>query len=150
MSNTRTPRQFERGRWYKTENTMMSALTRAGLIPHTYLLTTTGRRSGQPRSNPVTVVKVGSKRWLVAPYGAVSWVRNARAAGEVRLTRRKATGRFAVREVSAEEAGPVLKQYADVAVRTREYFAADRDAPAEAFAVEADRHPVFELIPLGK
>lgn len=127
---------------------MMSALTRAGLIPHTYLLTTTGRKTGQPWSNPVTIVEDGSKRWLVAPYGAVSWVRNARAAGEVRLTRRTHTRRFTVRPVLAEEAGPVLKRYAAIAVATRDYFAANKDAPVDAFIAEADRHPVFELIPV--
>lgn len=150
MSDARTPRQFTRGRWYKAENRMMSALTRAGLIPRAYLLTTIGRKSGQPRSNPVAVVKVGSKRWLVAPFGTVSWVLNARAAGEVRLTRRRASGRFMVRQASAEEAGPVLKRYAAAEVGTREYFAADTDDPVEAFAAEADRHPVFELIPVAE
>lgn len=127
----------------------MSTLTRAGLIPHTYLLTTTGRTTGLPRSNPVTVVEVGSKRWLVAPYGVVSWVRNARAAGEVRLSRRGRTERFVLRPATADEAGPVLKRYAGVAVATRDYFAAHGDDPVEAFAAEADRHPVFELIPAG-
>ena len=150
MSDTKIPRQFTRGRWYKAANTMMCALARAGLIPNAYLLTVTGRKSGQPRSNPVAVVKVGSKRWLVGPYGNVSWVLNARAAGEVRLTRRKASRRFTVRQVPAEEAGPVLKSYAAQEVRTREYFAADTDAPAEVFAAEADRHPVFELIPIAE
>jgi len=147
VSETRTPRQFRRGRWYKAENTIMSALTRAGLIPNSYLLTTRGRKTGQPRSNPVTVVQDGARRWLVAPYGTVSWVRNARAAGEVRLTRRSHTSRFTLRPVSAEEAGPVLKRYATIAATTRDYFAADKDDPAEAFVAEAGRHPVFELIP---
>lgn len=150
MSDAKTPREFTRGRWYRAENTMMSALTRAGLIPHTYLLTTTGRKTGQPRSNPVTVVDVGSKRWLVAPYGVVSWVRNALSAGEVRLTRRGRTERFVLRPVPPEEAGPVLKRYAGVAVATRDYFAAHKDDPVEAFTAEADRHPVFELLPTGE
>ena len=126
----------------------MSALTRAGVIPHSWLLTTVGRRTGRERSNPVTIVEHDGRRWLVAPYGAVPWVHNARAAGRVRLTRRRTTREYAVREASAAEAGPVLKRYVAVATATRDYFTAGRDAPAAEFAAEAGRHPVFELIPV--
>jgi len=148
MSTAKQPRRYERGRWYKVENTIMSALTRAGLIPHTYLLTTTGKASGQPRSNPVTIVDDDQHRWLVAPYGPVPWVRNARAAGEVRLTRRARTRRFTLREVPLAEAGPVLKRYIAIAPATRDFFTADRNAPVDAFTAEAGRHPVFELFPV--
>jgi hypothetical protein len=48
-----------------------------------------------------------------------------------------------------EEAGPVLKRYVAIATATRPYFAADPDAPVDAFTAEADQHPVFELIPIG-
>lgn len=145
MGNDRAVLKYERGRWYKAENAVMSVLTRAGLIPNTYLLTTKGRKTGQLRSNPVTIVEHDRRRWLVAPYGPVSWVHNALAAGEVWISRRGHTGRFRVRPVSAEEAGPVLKRYVNVASATRRYFKAEKDAPIDAFAAEADEHPVFEL-----
>jgi deazaflavin-dependent oxidoreductase (nitroreductase family) len=125
----------------------MSVFVRAGVVPATYLLTVTGRTSGLPRSNPATVPEHGGKRWLVSPYGEVSWVRNARAAGEVTLSRRGTAHRFGVREVSAQEAGPVLKEYVRIASATRPYFAARKDSPVDDFVAEADRHPVFELIP---
>lgn len=127
----------------------MSALTRAGLVPSSYLLTTKGRRTGRRRSNPVTIVAYAGRRWLVAPYGSVSWVRNARAAGRVSLSRRLDTRHYAIRQASAEEAGPVLRRYVAVATATREYFEADKDAPVQRFVAEADRHPVFELVPIG-
>jgi hypothetical protein len=57
---------------------------------------------------------------------------------------------YAVREVPAMEAGPVLKRYVGVATATRPYFQADKDAPVEDFVAEADRHPVFELLPIGE
>jgi hypothetical protein len=101
------------------------------------------------RSNPVTIVEYAGKRWLVAPYGAVPWVHNARAAGRVSLSRRLDTRHYAIREASAVEAGPVLQRYVGVATATREYFHADKDAPVEQFVAEASRHPVFELIPIG-
>jgi hypothetical protein len=91
------------------------------------------------------------KRWLVAPYGPVSWVHNARAAGRVTLRRRRRdTLEYAVREVSPQEAGPVLRRYVDIATATQPYFQAAKDASVEAFIAEADRHPVFELTPLTR
>ena len=141
------PKTYQRSRFHRFENLMTTALARAGVIPRSYVLTTVGRKSGQERRNPVTVVDRDGKRWLVAPYGVVPWVLNARAAGEVRLTRRFTTTRFAVREVGPDEAGPVLKEYVTVASVPRPYFAATIDDPPEAFAREADRHPVMELVP---
>jgi deazaflavin-dependent oxidoreductase (nitroreductase family) len=127
----------------------MSVFIRAGLVPSTYLLTTRGRKTGRPRTNPVTVVDHDGRRWLVAPYGPVSWVHNARAAGRVTLRRRLDTREYTVREVSAQEAGPVLKRYVGIATATRPYFVATKDSPVEDFVAEADRHPAFELIPVA-
>lgn len=144
----RVMKQYKPGRWRRVENAVMSALVRAGVIPSSYLLTTKGRKTGQLRSNPVTVVEHAGRRWLVAPYGPVSWVHNARAAGLVSLSRRLRTRHYTIREASVEEAGPVLQRYVAVATATRQYFKADKDAPVEQFVAEADHHPVFELIPL--
>jgi deazaflavin-dependent oxidoreductase (nitroreductase family) len=144
----RPQRTYRPGRWRRAENTVMSALVVAGLVPHSYLLTTRGRRTGQARRNPVVVVDRDGRRWLVAPYGPVSWVHNARAAGEVTLTRRRSTRAYSIREVSAQEAGPVLRRYVAVATATRKYFQADRKDPVERFVAEAEHHPVFELTPI--
>ena len=126
---------------------LMRPLIRLGVVPGTYLLTVRGRKTGIPRSNPVTLVDgEQGRRWLVAPYGDVGWVRNARAAGRVTLTRRGHGVEYTLREVSPDEAGAVLKGYVSLAKVTRPYFAARPDASAAEFAAEADRHPVFELI----
>jgi deazaflavin-dependent oxidoreductase (nitroreductase family) len=130
------------------ENTVMNVLAWVGVVPSTYLLTTRGRKTGRPRTNPVTIVAHAGRRWLVAPYGPVSWVHNARATGRVSLRRRLRTRHYLIREVAAAEAGPVLRRYVAVATATRDYFKADKDAPADRFAAEADLHPVFELVPV--
>lgn len=143
------PRQFRRGRGRRIGDAVIGVFVRAGLIPGTYLLTTVGRRSGRALTHPATIVRDGDRRWLVAPYGAVSWVHNARAAGEVQLRRRGDGRRYTVRELPPAEAGPVLKRYVAVAGVTRPYFAADKDDPVEAFTAEAHLHPVFELRPAG-
>jgi deazaflavin-dependent oxidoreductase (nitroreductase family) len=137
-------------RMHRWGNRLLTPLIRAGLVPHTYLLTTRGRRTGRPRTTPVVVVERGGRRWLVAPYGPVAWVHNARAAGEVVLRRRGATVRYAIREVtSAEEAAPVLKQYLALTGPPRRYFSANKDDPPERFRAEAAAHPVFELTVVG-
>ncbi|MGW3278151.1 nitroreductase/quinone reductase family protein [Nocardia rhamnosiphila] len=102
-AESRSARQYAPGRLHRIENTVMNALTRAGAVPHSYVLTTRGRRTGRPRHNPVLI----DRRWPVAPYGAVGWVHNARAAGRVRPTRRRTGRDYLVREVSGVEAGPV-------------------------------------------
>jgi deazaflavin-dependent oxidoreductase (nitroreductase family) len=125
----------------------MSVLVGAGFVPHSYLLTTRGRKTGRARRNPVVLVKYDGRRWLVAPYGPVSWVHNARATGHVELTRRGKTQAYTIREVSDQEAGPILQLYIRIASATRPYFQADQHAPVEDFVAEAAYHPVFELTP---
>jgi deazaflavin-dependent oxidoreductase (nitroreductase family) len=131
-------------------STGSASLVRAGLMPRSYLLTTQGRKTGRPRTNPVVPVEHDRRRWLVASCGPVSWVHNARAAGRVTLTRRHDTRKYAIREVAPEEAGPILKRYVRIATATRRYFLATKDSPMADFVTEAGRHPVFELTPVDE
>jgi deazaflavin-dependent oxidoreductase (nitroreductase family) len=148
MTERRAPKTYHHSPFMHAANIVMTRLTRAGLVPHAATLTVTGRTSGLPRSTPVTAIEHGDAIWLVSPYGTVSWVRNARASGEVTLSKRRTTRRYAIREATPAEAGPVLKRYVAVAPIVLPYFTAQRDDPAETFAAESDRHPVFQLIPL--
>jgi deazaflavin-dependent oxidoreductase (nitroreductase family) len=142
--------QYRGGRGRHVENTIMSALVRAGLVPRSCLLTTRGRKTGRPRTNPVVPVEREGQLWLVAPYGPVPWVQNARAAGQVTLTRRRDRRDYTIREVPPEEAGPVLKRYVTIAPAARRSFRAATDSPVADFVTEAGRHPVFELTPVGE
>jgi deazaflavin-dependent oxidoreductase (nitroreductase family) len=138
---------FRSLRW-RAGNAFVSVLARAGVGP-IHLLTTRGSKSGRPHTIPVVPVDYDGKRWLVAPYGAVAWVHNARATGQVSLQYGRATREYATREVAADEAGPVLKRYVAIATKTRAQFEATQDSPVEDFVAEADRHPVFELVAVG-
>ncbi|MGZ4425981.1 MAG: nitroreductase family deazaflavin-dependent oxidoreductase, partial [Gaiellaceae bacterium] len=84
---------------------------------------------------------------LVAAYGPVSWVRNARAAGEVTLSRGGRSEKFAVVEAAAQAAIPVLRADIDEIKVTRPYFDATPDSHDEAIAAELKRHAVFRLAP---
>jgi deazaflavin-dependent oxidoreductase (nitroreductase family) len=147
--SSRPAQQYRPSRGRRVGDAIMSVFVRAGVVPSTYLLTTRGRKTGRPLTHPVTMVEHDGRRWLVAPYGPVSWVRNARAAGRVRVGRRGHWRAYAIREVAAAEAGPVLKRYVGIATATRPYFQADKDSPVEDFVAEADHHPVFELTPIS-
>jgi deazaflavin-dependent oxidoreductase (nitroreductase family) len=74
--------------WRRALNGLVRVLLRPGLGPgRTYLLTVRGHKSGRLYSTPVTLVEDGDRRWLVALYGEVGWVRNARVAGRITLSR---------------------------------------------------------------
>jgi deazaflavin-dependent oxidoreductase (nitroreductase family) len=127
--------------WFRT-------LTRLGLgASYRHILTVRGRRSGRPYSTPVDVIETNGGRWLVAGYGPASWVQNARASGEVTLSRGGQTEAFGVEAAAAPEAISVLRTYmAEIRV-TRAYFDAVPDSTDEAVAAELPRHAVFRLLP---
>jgi deazaflavin-dependent oxidoreductase (nitroreductase family) len=130
----------------KTVNRIMRTLVRFGIGPkQTYILTVRGRKSGRPYSTPVSLVEENGDRWLVAPYGEVGWVKNARAAGEVTLARGKKSETVRIEKIGPEESAPVLKKYIKLEPITQPYFDVDPDAALEAFVAEAPRHPVFRL-----
>ena len=124
-------------------------LRRGGAPGAYFLLTVPGRKSGRPHSVPIVLVEWDGRRWLAAPYGVVDWVRNARAAGRVKLTRSGQSRDWALREVPPEAAAPVLKQYLKDFPITAAYFDARADAPVEEFVAEARTRPVFELLPVN-
>ena len=66
-------------------NALARPLIRLGLSGQMHLLVVRGRRTGRLYSTPVKLVERDGARWLVAPYGERSWVKNARAAGSVEL-----------------------------------------------------------------
>jgi deazaflavin-dependent oxidoreductase (nitroreductase family) len=120
-------------------NALVSPLTRVGLAGrHTYVLTVPGRRSGRLYSTPVALLERDGERWLVSPYGEVSWVRNVRAHREVTLARRGRSETLRAEEVDAATAAPVLRDYMRWARVTRPFFDAAADAPVAAF--EPRRH----------
>jgi F420H(2)-dependent quinone reductase len=102
--------------------------------------------TGRPWSTPVSIVRDGDERWLVAPYGERNWVKNARAAGEVELRRGRRDERLAVEELSAEDAVPVLRRYYELAYVTRPFFDVTLSSSDAEWLAEAPRHPVFRLL----
>ena len=68
-------------------NPVASRLLKLGpLMGPNALITIRGRRSGEPRTTPVALVDIDSRRWVIGTFGDVNWVRNLRAAGEATVT----------------------------------------------------------------
>ncbi|BBX66720.1 nitroreductase family deazaflavin-dependent oxidoreductase [Mycolicibacterium psychrotolerans] len=98
--------------WLKPLNKVLMAASRVGLIKDgPMVLTVTGRKSGQPRSTPITPFEVDGKRYVVGGFPGADWVRNAQADPHAMLTRGKVREPVRMVELPAEEARPLLRQF---------------------------------------
>ncbi len=105
-----------------------------------------GRKSGHVFSTPVNLLELGGVQYLVAPRGNTHWVRNARAAGQVRLRRGRRSFNYRVEEIPDPDRPDVLKEYLNRYAReVQRYFSVENGADREAFLAVAAEHPVFRL-----
>ena len=144
----RPPRTYRVGTATRLVNRFFAMLTRHGRgAAYRHELTVVGRTSGRPRTVPVDVMDVDGVRHLVAAYGEVSWVHNARAAGTVTLSRGGASSRWRVTELHGVEAVPAVRQYLAQVPVTAPYWEVTADSSDEEIAAAVARHPVFRLAP---
>ena len=135
-------------------NPLIRRLLRIGVpIGPMTLLTVRGRASGQPRTTPVGLFEHNGHRWLLATFGETNWTRNLRAAGEGILGRGRHQEVVAAVELTADTAGPVLKEVLGPRLKSplqatflRRFYALTADSSMTDFIHEAQRHPVFELL----
>ena len=92
-------------------NTVMSSLLRLGLKMWSFsLLTVRGRKSGKLITTPIAIFFQDQKRYLIASYGVVNWVRNLRAArGEATLTKMRHSEQIRAIELSPQAAALVFR-----------------------------------------
>jgi deazaflavin-dependent oxidoreductase (nitroreductase family) len=142
-------------RWLKPLNKVFMVMLRLGLPisrgESPVVLTVSGRKTGKPRSTPVTPMDVGGKRYVVNGYPGADWVNNVRAAGVVTLTQARRTERFRMVELSLVEARPVLRAF-PAAVPTgvelmKRVGLLTEGTPDEAEGL-AGRCPVFRIDPI--
>src|ERR1700732_3608524 len=106
MSDPRPPR------YLKPMNKVMMAVQRLGIpTGPAMVLTVPGRKSGQPRSTPMTPFEFDGGLYVVAGYPGADWAANARAAGTGRLSRGRRSREVRIVELDAEEARPVLRAF---------------------------------------
>ena len=116
------------------------------------LVTVRGRKSGLPRTTPLAVIAVGSRRWVWAPWGEVQWVRNLRAAGCATIAVRGRTEEVSATELDPTERvgyfrdvlGPLARSIPFGVQFIRIVDGVDLNDPVEA----AEGRRVFELHPM--
>jgi hypothetical protein len=88
-------------------------------------------------------------------YGEVDWVKNLRAAGSAQIARRGRNTPVTVKELTAEQAAPLVRDLVgSIGFIVRSVigsrFPTDPGAPSEAWLEKARRHPTFLLTPVSK
>jgi len=130
-------------------NRLYGLLASLGCAPaYSFLLLTTGRKTGATHSTPVNLLRYNGKLYLVGTRGYTQWSRNALAAGTVTLKRGRTSRRFRAQVVHEGEKAEILKAYVTrFNWMARRFFPVPAESPARSFAAIAPRYPVFELLP---
>jgi deazaflavin-dependent oxidoreductase (nitroreductase family) len=137
-------------RWLKPMNKVFLALRRTGLgMKDLPVLTVPGRKSGKPRSTPLSVLEHEGQRYLLEGFPGADWARNVRAAGgRATLATGRRSEEVRLVELDAQEALPVLRLWpvriADGAKIMADAGVVEAVTP-EAFEAVAGRCGVFRI-----
>ena len=113
------------------------------------LITVRGRKTGLPRTTPVTICDFGGRRGFISPFGETHWVRNLRAAGVATIRHGRKREDVRAVELSHDEAVrfvrdvivPIAQQSRFGNWFVRNVDKIDVDNPEEAVL----GRPVFEI-----
>lgn len=140
--------------WLKYVNKVMIGLNKAGVGfggKGPVVLTVAGRKSGKPRSTPVTPMTVDGERYIVGGLPGADWVANARAAGEATLHQGRRAHQVRMTEIPVEGARSLLRVF-PVEVPTGVGFMKNAGLVTgpnpDEFETLAGRCPVFRLDPI--
>lgn len=136
--------------WLSFFNRIAKPLLSAGVpFGPNVLITIRGRKSGLPRTTPVTMFKYAGRRGLVAVLGEGDWTRNLRAAGRATITVRGRKEEVTAVELGSQEAVAFIRDVLAPDARSSRLWSwflrtidkIDIDQPEEA----AQGRPVFEI-----
>jgi deazaflavin-dependent oxidoreductase (nitroreductase family) len=151
------------GGFLRLINPMVRRMVTAGVPTgaENILLTTRGRRSGEPRTVPVGMLELEGRRFVQASYGEGGWVGNLRAAGEATITAGTHLEPVEAVELPPDQAAAILQRALESYPRSRVLraflgrfrppigvlMALHRrvDDTLEEYLEDARRHPLFEL-----
>ncbi|OCB21070.1 deazaflavin-dependent nitroreductase [Mycobacterium malmoense] len=146
MSNPKPPR------WLKPMNKFMIAMQKLGIpTGPPMVLTVPGRKTGQPRSTPMTPFTLDGQLYAVAGFPGADWARNARAAGAGTLRKGRKIRRVRIIELTTDQARPVLREYpteVPVGVGFLKRSGLVRRGDPEEVEALAGRIAVFRLDPI--
>jgi deazaflavin-dependent oxidoreductase (nitroreductase family) len=146
MSNPSPPR------FLKPMNKVMMAVQKLGIpTGPAMVLTVPGRKSGRPRSTPMTPFEFNGGLYAVAGYPGADWAANARAAGIGTLSRGRRSRQIKIVELTAEQARSVLRAFpveVPVGVAFSKRSGMVRDGTPDEFEALAGRIAVFRFDPI--
>lgn len=134
-------------------NPLILRLLRLGLPmgPNT-LMTVRGRKTGEPRTVPVAILRADGREVVFAAFGAVAWVHNLRAAGTATIGGGRRARAVRAVELTPDVAAPFLEAGLRPVMKVpligpmiAGWYGIDRQSTTEDFRVAALRHPAFEL-----
>ncbi len=146
MSDPRPPR------YLKPMNKLMMAVQKLGIpTGPAMVLTVPGRKSGKPRSTPMTPFRYDEALYVVAGYPGADWAANARAAGAGTLSKGRRSRAVKIVELTAAQARPILRAF-PVEVPVGVSFAKSSgmvvDGTPDEFEALAGRLAVFRFDPV--
>jgi deazaflavin-dependent oxidoreductase (nitroreductase family) len=143
--------EFHPPRYLKPMNKFMMAVQKLGIpTGPAMVLTVPGRKTGKPRSTPMTPFEHNGGLYVVAGYPGADWASNARAAGAGTLSRGRRSRRVRIVELDASQSRPVLRSFAvkvPVGVGFAKRAGLVRDGAPEEFAELAGQLAVFRFDP---
>lgn len=105
--------EFHPPRYLKPMNRVVKAVGKLGIpAGPAMVLTVPGRKTGRPRSTPMTPFEHDGGLYVVAGYPGADWAANARAAGAGTLARGRKSRPVKIVQLSVAQAGPVLRTFA--------------------------------------
>jgi deazaflavin-dependent oxidoreductase (nitroreductase family) len=116
------------------------------------ILTVPGRKTGQPRSTPMTPFTLDGRLYAVAGFPGADWARNARAAGSGTLARGRKSRRVNIVELPPRDARPVLRAFpteVPVGVSFLKRAGLVRQGTPDEVEALAGRIAVFRLDPVA-
>jgi deazaflavin-dependent oxidoreductase (nitroreductase family) len=140
--------------WLKPANKVFIRMSRLGISfggESPVVLTVAGRRSGAPRSTPVTPLTIDGRQYVVAGFPGADWVANVRAAHEVTIARGRQVQKVRMAELPAEEARPILRAFpteVPTGVGFMKRAGLVTEGRPEEFEALAGRCAVFRLDPV--
>jgi deazaflavin-dependent oxidoreductase (nitroreductase family) len=142
-------------RWLKPMNKLLMVMLRLGVPISRHeapvVLTVPGRKSGRPRSTPITPMHVDGKRYVVNGYPGADWVSNVRAADQVLLVQGRRTECARMVELAPEQARPILRAFpaaVPTGVQLMKRAGVLTDGTPDELEGLAGRLPVFRIDPI--
>jgi deazaflavin-dependent oxidoreductase (nitroreductase family) len=147
MSDPRPPR------YLKPMNKVMIAVQKLGIqTGPAMVLTVPGRKSGQPRSTPMTPFEFDGGLYAVAGYPGADWAANARAARTGTLSQGRRSRPVNIVELTVDQARPVLRAFpveVPVGVAFAKRSGMVVDGTSDEFEALAGRIAVFRFDPVA-